>query len=130
MEKKTYRILIADDEELIRALVKDQIEFINLPENIELSIFEAADGEEAYDQLIQSQYDLLITDLGMPKLEGNDLIAKLTLNRDLFPKHIIVISGYINVTEEERHIDNVYFYSKPLPDEMQETIERLINGGE
>lgn len=121
-----YRILIADDEDLIRTLIREMIEMVDLPDGRTIDILEASNGEEAYEVLHKEQFDLLITDLNMPKLEGNDLIGKLTLNREVLPKHIIVVSGLISISEEDRKIDNVYFFSKPFTDELYPVLEELI----
>ena len=122
-----YRILIADDEQDIREALTEMINLLDLPDGASLEIFEAADGAAAYDQIMQQDYNLLITDLKMPKLEGNDLIAKLTLNREKLPKHVIVLSGYIPQEDNQRQIDNVYFYAKPIPyDDVTKLIVQLI----
>jgi len=58
------RILIVDDEELIRDLIKEYI-------SLEMfSIEEAADGREALKLFQQNNYDLIILDVMMPKLDG------------------------------------------------------------
>lgn len=122
-----YRILVADDEQDIREALVDMIELLDTPDDCQLEILEVSDGESAYDKIMEQDFDLLITDLRMPKLEGNDLIAKLTINREKLPTHVIVISGYIQVSEDERNIDNVYFYSKPIPyEQVAKLIENLI----
>jgi Response regulators consisting of a CheY-like receiver domain and a winged-helix DNA-binding domain len=60
----SIRILIVDDEELIRDMIK---EYISL-ENYEAD--EAADGAEALSLVQQKQYDLIILDVMMPKYDG------------------------------------------------------------
>lgn len=122
-----YRILIADDEKDIREALVEMINLLDLPPNCELEIEQAEDGENAYDQIIKQDFDLLITDLKMPKLEGNDLIAKLTTIREKLPKHVIVLSGFIPAEDNQRQIDNVYFYSKPIPyEDVTNLLEKLI----
>ena len=50
----------------VRALKKFNIE-----------IFEASDGEHAYDMLEQQDFDLILLDNNMPKLRGVDLLLRL-----------------------------------------------------
>lgn len=60
MEK--VRILIVDDEERIREMIKEYIS----PEGFEID--EAPDGAEALKLFKQSQYSLVILDVMMPKM--------------------------------------------------------------
>jgi len=58
------RILIIDDEELIRDVIKEYIS----PENF--SADEAADGREALELFQHNNYNLIILDVMMPKMDG------------------------------------------------------------
>ncbi|MDD3365508.1 MAG: response regulator transcription factor, partial [Syntrophomonas sp.] len=58
------RILIVDDEELIRDLIKEYISLENF------SADEAADGREAIELYKQNSYALIILDVMMPKMDG------------------------------------------------------------
>lgn len=58
------RILIVDDEELIRDLIKEYISLENF------STEEAADGREALKLIQQNSYALIILDVMMPKMDG------------------------------------------------------------
>lgn len=64
-------ILIADDNPTNRLLLKHQLNTIGY------SVDEACDGEEAEAKLAKKSYDLLITDVNMPKKDGFDLAASL-----------------------------------------------------
>lgn len=64
-------ILIADDHPTNRLLLKRQLSTIGY------SVDEACDGEEAENKLAGKHYDLLITDLNMPKKDGLALAASL-----------------------------------------------------
>ncbi|WP_374708451.1 response regulator [Buttiauxella selenatireducens] len=64
-------ILIADDNPTNRLLLKRQLNAIGY------NVDEACDGEEAEAKIAHKQYDLLITDLNMPKKDGLALTASL-----------------------------------------------------
>ncbi|EPG2870976.1 ATP-binding protein [Klebsiella variicola] len=64
-------ILIADDHPTNRLLLKRQLSTIGY------SVDEACDGEEAENKLASKHYDLLITDLNMPRKDGLALAASL-----------------------------------------------------
>ena len=69
MEDK--RILIADDEEGIRDMVKEYVSLDGF------SVDEAADGEEALALLTKNKYDLLLLDVMMPKVNGWTVLRTL-----------------------------------------------------
>lgn len=59
-----YKILIADDEEMIRRLIKKYAEFEGH------TVGEAADGMEAVNMCRNEKFDILICDIMMPELDG------------------------------------------------------------
>lgn len=65
------KILIAEDEPNMRIGLKDNLEF----EGYEVTL--AEDGMEAYSNLRQNFYDLLILDVMMPKMSGFDVCKKI-----------------------------------------------------
>ena len=68
------RILVVDDEQIIR----ESINYVLTKENYEVS--EAENGKIAYEKLLESPFDLVITDLEMPEMKGVELLEKI---RDL-----------------------------------------------
>ncbi len=84
------KILIADDEKWIRAIIKDVI-YSSSDKDFIIS-GEASDGQEALDLVLASQPDILLTDIRMPELDGLELMKDAKkINPDL---KIIFISGY------------------------------------
>lgn len=63
MDNKS-RILIADDEDRIRRLIRMYLE------KEEFIIEEAEDGQEALDLALKNDYDLILLDIMMPQLDG------------------------------------------------------------
>lgn len=66
------KILIVDDEEKIRSVIK---EYCNASSYI---TDEAASGMEALEKLNNNSYDLLILDIMMPEMDGFTLLKKLS----------------------------------------------------
>lgn len=87
------RVAIVDDHEIVRAGFR-QI----LAEELGIAIsFEAASGEEALDQLRESDCDVLLLDLALPGQSGVDVLRTL---RQRHPGlRVLVLSGY----PEERY---------------------------
>ena len=76
MEK--LRVLMADNHELSRKAAAD---YLRRQEGVEL-VREAANGAEALDMLSREPFDILVTDLVMPQMDGYTLmesIARLRL---------------------------------------------------
>ncbi len=65
------RILIVDDEELIRTVIKEYAEI----EGYEID--EASNGLEAIDKCKENSYDLIIMDIMMPKLDGYQAVKEI-----------------------------------------------------
>ena len=59
-----YKILIADDEQKIREVLREYAEF----EGHE--IVEAADGMQAVELVRKQEFDIIILDVMMPRLDG------------------------------------------------------------
>ena len=66
------RVLVADDSSTVRHLIAVMISRYYLCE-----ITEAADGADAWSRLAGERFDLLITDVNMPRMTGLALVKKL-----------------------------------------------------
>ena len=85
-EKKTPKILVVDDEKEIREITQTFL----LLNGYEVNT--AENGEDALDKLLATNYDVLITDLQMPKMGGRELLEKVfQINADAIT---IVLTGY------------------------------------
>ncbi len=62
-----YNLLIVDDEPLVRRGIKSLVDFTQL--NIEL-VFEATNGQEALDIMMDQHIDFILADINMPKMDG------------------------------------------------------------
>src|SRR5258706_10162421 len=72
---ESARILVVDDERVIREILA---EFLSLEG---FSVHTVEDGEKALTELRLHSYDLLITDLKMPRLSGLQLLEKIEAER-------------------------------------------------
>ena len=71
------KILIVDDEEMIRDVLKEYVEF----EGNEA--FEAADGMEAVKMCKDNDYDVVLMDVMMPKLDGFSAVKEIRKFKDV-----------------------------------------------
>ncbi|MBR2375342.1 MAG: response regulator transcription factor [Clostridia bacterium] len=71
------KILIVDDEEMIRSILREYVEF----EGNEA--FEAADGREAVRLCRENDYDLILMDIMMPYLDGFSAVKEIKKTKDV-----------------------------------------------
>jgi two-component system, OmpR family, KDP operon response regulator KdpE len=90
------RILLADDEPAIRKVVRDALE----REGHE--VVAAVDGEEALERFANAGFDLVVTDLAMPRLDGLELVQAI---RRRSPVPILVLTVRSEEREKVRLLD-------------------------
>ena len=103
-----FTILIADDEKNIRTGLKQALESEGY--NIHL----AADGAEALSLIHKHKIDVVITDLKMPEMSGEELLKKINNEYKGIP--VIVLTGHGTVENAVQAMrDGAYdFITKPL----------------
>jgi two-component system, OmpR family, KDP operon response regulator KdpE len=80
------RILVADDEPAIRKVVRDALEREGH------SVESAIDGQEALERFAENEYDLLVTDLAMPRVDGIELVKEIRRKSKL-PILVLTVRG-------------------------------------
>lgn len=80
------KILIIDDEKAIRRSIKEILEFEKH------TIDEADEGQMGLNMALKNNYDIVLSDIKMPKLDGVELLQKLIDNN--YPSAIIMMSGH------------------------------------
>ena len=102
-------ILVIDDERAIRNTLKDILSF----EGFEVE--EAADGAEGFEMIKAKDYDCILCDIKMPKMDGIEVLEKVKEIKPDVP--FVVISGHGNI---ETAVDAVkkgaYDYISKPPD--------------
>ena len=84
MKKK---ILIVDDEEVVRKLLR------LLLDKLGYEVKEAADGEQAIEELSKDVFDLLICDILMPKKDGWEVIKEAKSNSKSMNMPVILLTA-------------------------------------
>lgn len=70
-EHGNLRILVVDDEKAIRNMLKTSLSSYGY------SVFEAATGKNALNETIGAHPDVIILDLGLPDIDGKDVITRI-----------------------------------------------------
>ena len=91
------RILIAEDDEALARFVRQGLE----SENYSVDIF--ADGEQARAAAIDSEYDVLILDLNLPKLDGVHVLRQVRLKKPNLP--VLILTQRTRVEDRVQCLD-------------------------
>lgn len=119
---KAFKILIAED---------DDLNLQNLQELLESCGYEThgvGDGRQALDAFGHDSYDLIITDLRMPNMDGLELLRQIKeLNADQL---IILVTGYgsVQTAVDAMKIGAFDYITKPLKDDLVRlTVSRALS---
>jgi two-component system, NtrC family, response regulator AtoC len=114
-------ILIADDEESIRDLLRDILE----PEGAVIGI--ARDGKEALAAIATSEPDVVICDMRMPPPDGLGVLQELRAQGNDVPVLIVTAQASSTTTIEAMQQGAYDYISKPFAtDEILHTVERAL----
>lgn len=104
------KILIAEDEDLLRMLIIDSLE----DEGHE--IVEAENGLIAYEAFLEQSFDLIIVDYMMPKMNGLEVIKKVRQHPDNGEVPILMLTAKAQQQdiEEAKHAGANAFLPKPF----------------
>src|SRR3954447_3531671 len=118
------RILLAEDEEVLRMLVADTLE------DEDYMIDEAADGGEAMELFQNHPYDLVILDYMMPIFTGLEVIKQIRNTETDGHTKILMLSAKNQSYEQEQILQTGadYFMAKPFsPMKLLELVEDILN---
>ncbi len=118
-------VLVVDDDAAVRLVCA-----INL-EAEGLYVIEAADGNDALDQMRRECPDLLLTDVMMPGLDGFDLVERLRRDERTRRVPVIFLSGETRVenAERARALGALAYLTKPFdPRGLAALVTRALVG--
>jgi CheY-like chemotaxis protein len=104
------KILVVDDEEVIRKFLRIHLAKLGY------EVKEAADGEQAIEQLGKDDFDLLICDIMMPKKDGWEVIKEAKSNPKMKDIPVIVLTAKIEDSDMFKGYDlgANYYMTKPF----------------
>ena len=118
-------LLIADDEKNIRSGL--QLAF----EGEGYDVLTAADGSEAWEKVQRSIIDLVITDLRMPGMDGNELIRRIVSSYPTMPVIVLTGHGTIETAVETMREGAVDFFTKPVDiDKLSLVVRKTISASQ
>ncbi|WP_147802650.1 response regulator transcription factor [Alkalicoccus halolimnae] len=116
------RVLVADDEDILRMLITDTLE------DAGYALEEAEDGEQTFQLLQKKTYDLVILDYMMPGKTGLEVLQSL-------PEDVKKTTIFIMLTAKAQESDKktalqagaAYFVAKPFsPGELERLVGEVI----
>ena len=114
------KILIIDDEELIRSVIKEYCD------NSGYETDEASSGKEGLKKLLNNDYDLMVLDIMMPEMDGFSMLKELPVNRRI-PTIVLSARGeeYDKLSGFDLGIDD--YVTKPFsPKELLARIKAIL----
>ena len=100
-------ILVVEDDEVLRESFQQQLSYLFA------EVDAAVDGQEALDQLAEKNYDIVLTDLRMPRMSGFQLLQEIRQQSPQQP--IVVISAHEDeALRRELAVYKVHYLSKPV----------------
>lgn len=86
-QNKSKTILVVEDEEYLRDL------YVQILKQEEYNVEVAVNGEEAYQKMSQKDYDLVILDVILPKMDGLQVVDKLKKEGHTVNKNVVLLSN-------------------------------------
>ena len=114
------RILVADDEPDVCQLLARFLE----SDGAEVTLVQ--DGHEAWERLAEADYDLIVADLRMPRLDGRKLYEKVAAERPELLRRFVFATGDLVRQETVRFLEQLpnRILAKPID---AETLRRVLH---
>lgn len=123
-----FRVLIVDDSSVMRAFIRRIITVSGMDG---AEFLEAANGLEALEILRKEWVDVVLTDINMPTMDGEELVRRLEADAVLKSLPVVVVS----TDGSERRIAQMQslgargYVKKPfLPETLRAELERVLGG--
>lgn len=101
------KILIIDDERSIRSTLKEILEYEKY------TVEEAKDGEEGLKMILDNEYDVVLCDIKMPKMDGMEVLEKVYTSGKEIPFIMISAHGSIETAVDATRKGAYDFITKP-----------------
>lgn len=119
--KHPINVLVVDDDPQFRHLLDKALEKVGY------TVMTAVDGEEAFDLFLRNKFDLVITDILMPNVNGIELVKRIKDENPWVP--VILISGFEEESSVRRKLpfDDIYFLRKPFSlHDLEDVIAKIL----
>ncbi len=118
-----HTILVADDEAVLRALIRATLSSAGY------DVLEAADGDEALELARSARPDLIVLDVMMPRRSGLDVLREVRADPELAATPVVMLTTRTRAADRNAgaEADADRFLTKPFsPRELSETVAELL----
>ena len=119
------RILIVEDSETMRSLLTSSLEELDVP----VKITEAASGFDALRLLPQEDFDLVVTDINMPDINGLELVSFVRSNERFRSTPVVIVSTERSERDRDKGLElgaDAYLVKPFDPDALREVVSGLL----
>lgn len=124
IEKSKSSVLLVEDSITARALLK------NILETAGYLVTTAVDGVDAYTKLRENEFQIVVSDVEMPRMNGFDLTAKIRADKKLSEVPVVLVTALEKREDKEKGIDvgaNAYIVKSSFEqNNLLEVISRFI----
>ncbi|MBF0108071.1 MAG: response regulator [Magnetococcales bacterium] len=120
--KRGRLLLVEDHSEMRRSIIE-------LIGNTQVEVVEAARGDEALERLAEGSFDCMVLDLGLPDMEGTELLERMTALGRLPP---VIIHSARDLTRKQhdlllRYTDSIIVKGPNLETRLRDEIILFLN---
>ncbi|MFZ0591845.1 MAG: response regulator [Bryobacteraceae bacterium] len=122
----SFTIMIVDDSPAMRAFVRRILDMSGLEINC---CIEAGDGQEALELLRQHRPDVILSDINMPRMDGEQFVRSLEADPELRSIPVVVVSTdrTENRVQQMIELGARGYVTKPFrPETLREELERVL----
>ncbi len=120
----SYKILVVEDSPTMRSMIATTLE-----DSDDYEIVEASSGFDALRELPRLKFDLIITDINMPNINGLELVnfVKNNDNYKSIPMIIVSTEGSLKDREKGLKLGAEEYIVKPFdPEYMQRKVKEIL----
>jgi len=124
LKAKPRSVLLVEDSITSRVLLK------NIMESAGYSVTAAVDGQAGWQALQREPFDIVVSDVDMPRMNGFQLTARIRADRNLSPIPVVLVTGLETGAEREKGLEvgaNAYIVKSNFdPGHLLEVMKKLI----
>jgi two-component system chemotaxis response regulator CheY len=127
LETILQRILIVEDSATMRSLLASSLEDLEVP----VKIVEAVSGFEALRFLPREDFDLVVTDINMPDINGLELISFIRNNEKYAKIPLVIVSTEGSERERDKGLGlgaDAYLLKPFDPEMLRQVVTDLLAG--
>lgn len=120
-----FNILVVDDSAVMRGMIIKTLRLSGLPLG---DVFQAGNGQEGLRALREHWIDLVLVDVNMPVMNGEEMIDEIRQDRGLSSLKVVVVSTEGSETRIEalRQMGAEFVHKPFTPESLRDTIVRIM----